>query len=65
MPEFIRRNGWDYIRNYRPTDDTTLPEFQFNIYSSQRLTFQIYIEFEYRIPMLLNRVGHATVRIQN
>lgn len=58
---FIRRDGLDYVRNYRPADDSSLMKFAFNIFVNADVAFQIYVEFEYRMPMLANRIGHATM----
>jgi hypothetical protein len=58
---FIKKNGTDYIRNYRRTDDSYYPRLQFSIYSKSNVPFQIYIEFQYRMPFKLDRLGASPV----
>jgi hypothetical protein len=58
---FIKKGGTDYVRNYRRTDDSLSPRMQFTVYNKSGVPFQIYIEFQYRMPFKLDRLGASAV----
>jgi hypothetical protein len=57
----IQKAGWDFIRIYRPADDSVLPKTQFSIYSKTAVPFQIYVEFEYRLPFRIDRAYNISI----
>ncbi len=57
----IKKNGTDFIRHHRRTDDSYLPRMQFTAYAKVAVPFQIYIEFQYRLPFKLDRLGASPV----
>lgn len=52
--------GTDYMRQYHLVNSSSYPKQQFAVWCKQAVPFQIYIEFQYRFPMRLNRVQSAT-----
>jgi len=57
----VRNENWDFIRFYQKTDDSYYPKMQFTVYCKEAVSFQIYVEFQYRFPFRLDRLGAGPV----
>ena len=57
----VNRPGTDYIRIFTPIDDQLLSFMTFGVYCKKAVPFQIYVEFEYRMPYRINRLGAAAI----